>query len=277
MLRTGNFQVIYDEPLEPSAREAARHYPGLKKQLEETFGWKADFAPTLLLIKDRPRFQRVAGNPSIMAFAVPGKNLMVVDHSKIAAHPFGLEETMKHELCHLLLHHHIPGGNLPRWLNEGIAQWASGGMTEILVRPDKSLLHRAVLGRRPLSVRKMSQGFQGKGERLFLAYEMSRSLVEYIIQEFGVEGLLRILNRLREGEPWEVGFEQALTMPFDELEVAWQSHLKRRMTWFTYLSYHLYEILFALGALLMVGASIRAFQKKRRYMAQAEDEPGENE
>ena len=272
---TGNLRVIYDEPLEASAREAERLYPAVKKHLEETFGWKVDFVPTLVLIKDQPRFQRVAGNPSIMAFAVPGKNLMVLNHSKTARHPSGLDKTMTHELCHLLLHHHIRRGNLPRWLDEGIAQWASGGMAEILVRPDKSLLHRLVIGRGPVSIRKLSQGFQRQGEPLFLAYEMSRSFVEYIVREFGIEGLLGVLTRLKEGEPWEVAFEQAFSMPFDELEAEWLSHLKRRMTWFTYLSYHLYEILFALGALLMVYGSIRAFLKKRRYMAEAEDEPNE--
>lgn len=274
ILETGKFQVIYDERLEASAREAASHYPTLSKRLEETFAWKVDFVPTLLLIRDPQQFQRVAGNPSIMAFAVPGKNLMVVDHSKIASHPFGLSETMTHELCHLLLHRHIRSGNLPRWLDEGIAQWASGGMAELLIIPSRSLLHRAVLGRGPLSVRTLSRGFQREGEPLFLAYEMSRSFVEYIIQEFGVEGLRGILNRLREGEPWEAGFEQALAMPFDELEAGWQSHLKSQMSWFAYLSYHLYEILFAAGALLMVYGSIRAFRKKRRDMAQMEDEPG---
>ena len=275
ILKTGNLTVIYDEPLEASAREAERLYPAVRKHLEETFGWKVDFVPILLLIKDRPRFERLAGNPSIMAFAVPGKNLMVVDHSKTATHPFGLEKTMTHELCHLLLHHHIRKGNLPRWLDEGIAQWASGGMTEILVRPNRSLLHKAVLGRGRISIRELSKGFPREGEPLFLAYEMSRSFVEYIIQEFGIDGLLGALTRLKEGEPWEVGFEQAFSMPFDELEAGWQYHLKRRMTWFTYLSYHLYEILFAGGALLLVYGSLRAFLKKRRYMDQAEDEPTE--
>lgn len=275
ILRTGDLTVLYDAPLKAAASEAARRYPGVRKHLEDIVGWSVDFTPTLLLIKDHQRFQKIAGNPAIMAFALPGKNLMVVDHARTGMDPFGLENTMTHELCHLLLHHHIQSSNLPRWLDEGVAQWVSGGMTEMVDRPRRSLLHRAVLGRGRVSMRDLSGGFPGDGESLFLAYEMSRSFVDYIIQEFGVAGLLEILKRLEQGQPWEEAFQDALAVPFYELEARWRDHLKTQMTWLTYVSYHLYEILFAAGAFLLIYGSIRVFLKKRRYMRETEDDPGD--
>ena len=272
ILQAGGLTVLYDAPLRAAAEEAARLYPGVKKHLEDTFGWRVDFIPTLLLVKDHQRFQKIAGNPAIMAYALPEKNLMVIDHARTGIDPFGLESTMTHELCHLLLHRHIRWSALPRWLDEGVAQWVSGGMMEIVVRPQRSLLHRAVLGRGRVSIRDLSKGFPEEGESLFLAYEMSRSFVDYIIREFGVAGLLEILKGLEQGQPWEEAIENALGVPFDELEAGWRDHLKAQMTWFTYVSYHLYEILFGAGALLLIYGSIRVFLKKRRYMQEAEED-----
>jgi hypothetical protein len=50
-------------------------------------------------------------------------------------YPFTLTVTLKHELCHLFLHYLIGGGELPRWFNEGIAQWTSGGIAELMFSP----------------------------------------------------------------------------------------------------------------------------------------------
>jgi len=276
VLRTADLVVWYDAPLKAAATDAARSYPGIRKKLEHTLGWRVDFVPNLLLIKDHAQFQRIAGNPAIMAFAVPEKNLMAVDHSRTGKEPFGLKQTMSHELSHLLLHHRIRESHLPRWLDEGVAQWVSGGMMEVFFRPRGSRLHRAVLGRARISMRDLSRGFPSERESLFLAYEMSRSFVEYMIREYGVTGLLEVLKGLEHGRPWEEAIQSALAIPFSALEAGWRKHLQKEMTWFTYLSYHLYEMLFAAGALLLVVGSIRAFLRKRRIMQEAEDLPGDH-
>lgn len=76
----------------------------------------------MLLIKDGKTFHRIAKNSLIVAIAIPEQYLIVIDYSKVHIHPFTLEVTLKHDVCHLLLHHHIPGDNLPKWLDEGISQ-----------------------------------------------------------------------------------------------------------------------------------------------------------
>ncbi|MCJ7542736.1 MAG: hypothetical protein MUO88_24060, partial [Desulfobacterales bacterium] len=96
--------LIYEEHLKPVAEEAARLYPGLKADLEKTFRWRVDFIPTVMLVQDNNLFQEMAGSKLIAAFALPGRDLMVIDYSKMKTDPFSLEATMKHELCHLLLH-----------------------------------------------------------------------------------------------------------------------------------------------------------------------------
>jgi len=81
-----------------------------------------------------------------------------------------------------------------------------------------------------------------------------------------------VLKTMKSGIGWEEAILKNLSISFDALEQDWHHDLKRRMTWLTYLSYHLYEILFFLAALLMVGGAIRIIIKKRAYMRQYEDE-----
>jgi len=111
--------VFFEEPLRIAAKEASDFYPALKAELEKKLKWRVNFRPTILLIKDNKTFQTMAGSDLVVAFAVPGRNLIVIDYSKMKTHPFSIEITLQHELCHLLLHSQIEGKNLPRWLDDG--------------------------------------------------------------------------------------------------------------------------------------------------------------
>ena len=51
----------------------------------------------------------------------------------------------------------------------------------------------------------------------------------------------------------------------DELQRRWQTHLKKRITWFTYLASNLYGILFFLAGLITVAGFVRMAIKKRQY------------
>ena len=258
--------VAFEEPLRAAAEEFADIYPMVKKDLEKTLGWRVDFRPTIMLIKESKTFQMMAGSNLIVAFAVPQKRLIVIDYSKMKTDPFTIELTMKHELCHLLLHNHLKNGNLHRWFDEGIAQWVSGGMAEIIMSQKRSPLNEATLVGKYIKIRSLTERFPRDRKYIFLAYEESKSLVEYIIGKFGIDGILTILKHLKEGKEMDAAVLKALSISFDELEEGWHNHLKKNITWFTYLSNNLYEILFFLAALIMIYGFIRRLMIKRAYM-----------
>ncbi|MBW1803942.1 MAG: hypothetical protein JRJ85_24815, partial [Deltaproteobacteria bacterium] len=114
--------------------------------------------------------------------------------------------------------------------------------------------------------------FPSNKKSLLLAYEESKSLTEFMISRYGMAGVLRVLESMKSGLPWERAIFKNLSISFDTLEQDWLYDLKKGMTWLTYLSYHLYEILFFLAALLLIGGAIRVFMKRRAYMRQYEDE-----
>jgi len=183
--------VRFDGPLHNPAGEVLRVYPLIQEELLKNLGWKTAFRPEVVLVKDSVSFRRISGSDLVTAIAIPQKDRIVIDYSKMNVRPFTLEATLKHELCHLELHHHIPGGKLPRWLDEGTCQWVTGGLAEIMTYGNRSTLRAATLSGRLISVERLSESFPVDGKDLILAYEESLSIVEYIEKEFGASGVSR--------------------------------------------------------------------------------------
>lgn len=270
VLREKEYTILFEPFLDAAVREVADVYPVIKSDLERVFGWKLDLRPSVLLIRHRERFHGLAKNPLTVAYAVPEKDLIVIDYSKMNIHPFNLEITLKHELCHLLIHHHIKGHILPRWLDEGICQWASDGIGDIIMDQKRSLLNKAAFRGRFIRLSSLKEGFPDEKETLLLAYEESKSFIAYLIGRFGREGILQVLAFMKKGENVDTALLSTFSIPLGKLEKQWHHSLRQQVTWFTYFSYHLYEILFALMALTAIYAFIRIVLRKRSYMEEAE-------
>lgn len=270
--QTSYVEVRFNAALKPAADEVLHLYPGIRENLVSVFGWALPPTPSVLLIPTREEFLRMSGDPLVIAFAVPEKNLIVIDYSKIIKSPFSMEATLKHELCHLLLHWHIKREILPKWMDEGLCQWVSDGIGEIIVVQKNALLHRASLSRRLIPIHDLERGFPADERSWLLAYEESKSFVTYLVDTFGKERLIESLNRMKEGNTVDVAIESALSIPIENLEKEWHHSIKSKLTWFTFLSYHLYEILFVFMAVVTVLAFIRLYFRKKNYVDDEDDE-----
>jgi hypothetical protein len=271
-LDTQELVVVYDAGLNRTARQALAEYPIIKQELETSFQWPLDLRPTLVLLNDKKRFQQLAGHELVVAYALPKKNVVVIDHSKMNTSPFTLQTTFKHELCHLLLHHYIRDDNLPRWLDEGICQWASDGLADIIMDTKRDLLPAAILSDAYFDLEKLQHQFPRDKNALILAYEQSKSVVEYLNREFGSQAILDFLRLLQQGYDLKSAFELRFAISLGEFENQWRDHLRENINWFTYLSIHLYEILFVSAALLTILGFIRKVVRRRAYSAHEDDD-----
>ncbi len=265
VIRSGEVIVRFEKPLKSVAAEVARIYPSVRKELETALRSRIDFIPEVILISDSGKFLEIAGNRLVVAVAVPGKNLIIIDNSGMKTFPYSLRVTLKHELSHLLLHDYVGKGELPRWLNEGVAQWVSGGMAEILTGKGQAVLEKAVLSGRLIPIRELTLRFPDNAQLLRLSYEESRSFVEYIIKKSGIQGILGILNNLRDGQRIDTAVIKELSVTLDDLETEWHDYLKRRFTWFVYFSSRIYEIIFAVGAIFLIYGFIKVLMRRRAY------------
>ena len=264
--------VRFDSPLENAAKEVLKRYPDIRAELMKDLGWGAEFRPEIILVKDNASFRKGVESDLVTALAVPQKDLIVIDYSRMNVHPFTLGTTLKHELCHLELYHHIPEGKLPRWLDEGVCQWVTGGLAEIITEGNRSVLREATLSKRLMSIERLTENFPADGRDLVLAYEESRSIVEYIKKEFGVPGVRSILEHMRGGDDLEDAIRKSLSISLAELEKRWRSSLAGRIWWFTYIGDNLYEILFLVAALITIYGFFRIHKKKREYRDEDEED-----
>jgi hypothetical protein len=271
-LRGNGVDIFFDAPLRPAALEILQLYPAVKWDLEKIFEWEFRAVATVLITRNRQTFFGPSHSPVTVAFAVPQRNTIIMDYGRMKAHPFSLEITLKHELCHLLLHDYLGAVTLPTWLEEGLCQWSSGGIGEILMEQKGSRLNKAAVTGRLIPVNVLRDGFPQETEALILAYEESKSVVEYLVRSHGKRTLLQWLGRMAEGEDIEAAFAGTFGFPLETLEKRWRDDLRREMTWFVYLSYYLYEILFGLLAIVAVYAFIRVTIRRRAYDEERDEE-----
>jgi len=257
--------VNYEKPLRKVALEVIRLFPIIKQELEETFNTELGFTPTVLLIKDSRAFQRIAGNKSIVAMAISKGKRIIIDNSKMKTYAFTLKVTLKHELCHLFLSNYVRGGRMPKWLNEGISQWLSDGIAEIIIGTNKNLLKQATLSDKLIPLKDMERAFPSERRSLLLAYEESRSIAEYLVNKFGFTRILLILNYLSEGFEIDAALRAGAGISLHELEKRWKESLRRQVSWFSFISTHLYQILFIFAALILTYGFIRVLVRKWNY------------
>jgi len=106
---------------------------------------------------------------------------------------------------------------------------------------------------------------------MILAYEQSKSLVEFIQKKSGAASLLNILNQMANRDSIDEATVKNLSITLDALEDLWHKDLTSQEMWFYYLSTYLYPILFFLAAVLAVIGFIR--YQIRRKKRREEEEP----
>jgi hypothetical protein len=264
ILQNEDIIVLYESSLEKVAGEVLRIYPVLKQELENILTWRLESKPRVVLSKSHQRFRKIAGNAFIVAYAIPDKDLIVIDYSKMKSSPFDLHITLKHELCHLLLHQHVRDSNLARWFDEGFCQLVSDGIGEMLIDKNWSGLDAAVLAGRTLRLSRLAKNFPEDRASLMLAYAQSKSVVTYIDRHYGSTVIFNILADLKNGDTMETAMIQRLSLSTYELEKEWLNHIQSTPRWIVFLANNLYGILFFLAAILTVcGFILRLVRKKR--------------
>jgi hypothetical protein len=269
--------IRYDAPLRKAAESLAESYPGIRREVERKLAWKTDFIPRVILVRRHDLFLRESGNDLVTAFAVPRENFIVVDYSQMGKTPFAVRSTFAHELCHLLLHRHIKADFLPKWLDEGIAQWVAGS-ADILDIGERNILRQATISGNLLPLDSISLRFPDQPAALSLSYEESRSFVEFVVHEYGEGKLLAILDGLHRERTVARAVSENLPVGLSRLERNWRAALLKKYSWQAYLADRLSWILFFLGALGTVCGYLKLRKRLKNYRdGEDQDLPGGEE
>lgn len=274
LIETPDVKVYFNRQLDDPARDIVSMYPAVSSDLKRRFKWRLSYRPTIVLIKERDIFEKMIGSNLFVAIAIPRKKCIIIDYSRMR-HPFTLQATVKHELCHLLLHDHIRTDTLPRWLDEGLAQWSSDGLAEIIMQRDRFILQRTALTGHYIRLEDLHRYFPRNEHALLLAYEESKNIVEYVLGKYGIEKMLEILHDLKDGRDLDTALLNRLSLSLHDLEEKWQQQLKQQTSWFSFVTVYFNRILFFLAALLALLGFIRLAIRRRNY--QKIDDPDDTD
>ena len=133
------------------------------------------------------------------------------------------KRTLAHEITHLLVREATfgPFGDIPTWLNEGLAQYAEGEMEE----DQSEILDHAIKEDNIISVRSLGSGFPANPEQARLAYAQSLSLVSYLLDVYGWAEMRELLTVFKEGSTYSNALQKVYSFDTDGLEEQWRAYI----------------------------------------------------
>lgn len=167
--------------------------------------------------------------------------------------------TLRHEWAHLGLHEYLAGTPIPRWFDEGYAQWASGGFDG----SDAWRLRVALaLGRAP-RFDSLALSWPDGREDARTAYLLAASAVALLLEPAGERGLALFLERWRAAGSFDAALRLTFGVTPGQFEEDWRRHVRVRYGWLLVLSRS--TVVWAVMAfvLLLLGRARRRRDRER--------------
>jgi hypothetical protein len=133
------------------------------------------------------------------------------------------KRALVHELMHLVVHQATfsPYGQLPLWLDEGLAMYSEGELDPAL----RSYLEEAISKDELISVRSLCSPFSAYSEKASLSYAQSYSLVVYLLDNYGQDSMLDLLTILKQGSTYDEALTEVYGFDIDGLDARWRATL----------------------------------------------------
>ena len=131
------------------------------------------------------------------------------------------KRAISHELTHLVINQVTfnPYNALPTWLNEGLAMYSEGGLDVSFA----SALNTAEENNTLISVRSLSSPFSAYTAQSILAYAESYEIVAYLINEYGRDKMLELLDTFRQGSGYDEALLKVYGFDMDGLNLLWKN------------------------------------------------------
>tara|TARA_B100000579_G_scaffold422049_1_gene423590 strand:+ start:7645 stop:8910 length:1266 start_codon:yes stop_codon:yes gene_type:complete len=129
--------------------------------------------------------------------------------------------TSTHEIMHILIGRKTDGSiNLPLWLNEGLAEYANRDKTV-----SYDLYLEWAIGTNQLKPLSQLRSFPGDPKLTLVAYGQSRSVINYMIENFGQEKMNLLLTNISDGKTLDEAMENSYGFDTQELDSQWRKSI----------------------------------------------------
>lgn len=212
---TGGSQLTVISPgeWEPVAEKLGDTLQRTHKIFSGLFGEIPAFNVSIRLMEENAFYKRTGAPSWTNAMYYRGEIMIPLPSGKFIDLN-DISRAVTHEYTHAVLHA-LSKGKCPGWLDEGIAQWAEGEENPAL-RP---ALSRWLRKNPPVPLKLLQGGFTRLNTKMVpAAYAQSLIASNFIIQEFGFEGVTRFLLELRDGNSQDAAFQRAFGLSTEEFE-----------------------------------------------------------
>lgn len=209
-----------------------------------------------------PDFLTATGdNPDLLGESMAPSGTILL---YVTGDDYSVQTTLAHELTHSLLCQRLGRhlGNLPTWVNEGLACHLSDPLTPAALPGVSRQPHHDGL----LSLEQLEGAFAAPGSH-DVAYWQSRSMVAWLAYHYP-GALRRLIDNLADGETFESALYYATGLTPDGWWNGWQGGIPAYVYWLTLLSP---QAVFTLMAVLVLVAALLRALRKRREAADDED------
>jgi hypothetical protein len=162
--------------------------------------------------------------------ARPELGVVLIAVPPVEGYASRMKRYLPHEITHLLTYQlTTPEGykHVPSWLDEGLAT-----ANEQLPTPEHALvLEEAYEADQLLPVANLCAPFSPDPRTAVLSYAQSASVVRFIREQYGADGVRSLLSAYADGASCTSGVEEALRVNFNKLEGGWRASLRPQARW----------------------------------------------
>lgn len=220
-----------------SARDSLVLWPYMSSLLEESwdvlverYGYEPQVPVIIQVFENSEDFAvRSVGLPDIgpLVGICFGRVVTLISPDALEAN---WQEILWHELVHVFTLQ-MTDNRMPRWLSEGISTWEESQLRPEWGRRQGLDLVRAVRDEQLLHVGSLNAGFSGARSNadLGFAYFQSYLVVDYIVEEFGFDHLLALIDEYAEIRDDGERFENVFAMGLDAFDDGFQRWIRQRV------------------------------------------------
>ncbi len=183
-----------------------------------------------------------------------------------------LEQTLRHELAHLVLHDAVRV-RVPRWFDEGYASWAAGEWDRMAALGLNLTVARGTVP----DLGQLDADLRGTSAAAGPGYALAMSAVVRLAERNPTRTLGPLLERLEQGEEFVVALRETTGLNPGQFERDWQGTVRRRYGFVTWMVAGGFWAFMATLVIALAGVRRRADRPRRAALDQDWVVPPEDE
>ena len=264
-------KILYAPGQEKLAESSAEQIESTIRNIRQTLDFDLEQQFTVVIANSREEYLKYAGRQipdwSAGVTSYTHGRIVMKSPSLGKSTVWDYDETLRHEVAHVLIGQNVDPRRLPRWLNEGLAMIVAGQNSI----GQMYTLAQYVVRDKLLSLSEIEQMLHFSQEKASLGYAESHSAVKFILSEFPDGTLTQVLGKMRNSDlSWQQSFSEVTGLSQYYFEQHWRSHLKENYKWLTVLSSETW--IFILFPVLALLAYLAVKWRNHRKMREWEEE-----